>query len=71
MLLMDAAQLIAEYLMPVRKPSALYERIITLRASREPNPVKVWILHKHYYEKAWTWNNYINGWIDSFVSDVF
>ncbi|CAG5107677.1 Similar to Gon4l: GON-4-like protein (Mus musculus) [Cotesia congregata] len=42
MLLMDAAQLIAEYLMPVRKPSALYERIITLRASREPNPVKMY-----------------------------
>ncbi|KAH0568279.1 GON-4-like protein [Cotesia glomerata] len=42
MLLMDAAQLIAEYLMPVRKPSALYERIVTLRASREPNPVKMY-----------------------------
>ncbi|XP_053597037.1 uncharacterized protein LOC103572896 isoform X2 [Microplitis demolitor] len=42
MLLMDASQLISQYLMPTRKATALYERILLSRASAIDNPIKTY-----------------------------
>ncbi|XP_057338730.1 uncharacterized protein LOC130676485 isoform X3 [Microplitis mediator] len=47
MLLMDASQLISQYLMPTRKATALYERILFSRASLKDNPIKNYFETNH------------------------
>ncbi|KAK2574977.1 hypothetical protein KPH14_008740 [Odynerus spinipes] len=44
--LIDAAQLIAEYLLPVREPRGIFCHIQKRRSAKDPNPIK------HYFEKG-------------------